>query len=157
MAMSLEKITRKFFKEVNKKIINNGILTQKVKFNIPKYVEKFFRETKENISAIHLELDIPLTYEVFSIGGHSDKDEKDLWIDSMIFDSKIWGSSIPEKPNLKITLVFDTLKISSYTLFEILEDYKDVFEVDFSETERLFLVKYKVEDFEFSFINGNYL
>jgi ribosomal protein S17E len=155
--MNLEGLARKFFRKSNKKIFNVGILSKKVKFTIPKYVEKFFKETKENISAIHFELDIPLTYEIFSISGHSDKNGNDLWIDSMIFDSKIRGSNIPEKPNFKITLVFDTLKISSYALFEILEDYKDVFDVDFSEPEKFILVKYKVEDFELLFLNGNYL
>jgi hypothetical protein len=156
--MSLEKTVGKFLKEANNKIIDNGILSKKVKFDIPKYVKKFFKETKENVCGIEFEINIPLTYEVFIVSGSCDKDGNDMWVDFIIFDSKIWGKeNIPEKPVFKITFVFDALKVSSYALFEILEDYKGVFVVDFSKPERYIQVKYKVEDFEFPFINGNYL
>jgi hypothetical protein len=156
--MSLEKVTKKFFKEANKKILDGGILSKKVKFYIPKYVEKFFKETKENICGIEFELNIPLTYEVFVVDGSCDKNGNDMWVDFMIFDSKIWGEeNVPEKPAFEITFVFDSLKVSSYSLFEVLEDYKEVFVVDFSKPERYIQVKYKVEDFEFPFVNGNYL
>jgi hypothetical protein len=156
--MGVKGLARRFFRHASKTLFDRGILLQKVKLCIPKYVERFFKETKENISSIHFELDIPLTYEVFSIDGHSDKNGNDLWIDAMIFDSKIWGEkNIPEKPTFEIIFVFDSLKVSSYALFEVLEDYKDVFVVDFSKPEGYIQVKYKVEDFELPFINGNYL
>jgi hypothetical protein len=156
--MSLDKVTRKFLKEANKKILDNGILSKKVKFDIPKYVEKFFKETKENIFGIEFELNIPLTYEVFAVYGSCDENGDDMWLDFMVFDSKIWGEeNIPEKPTFEITFVFDALKVSSYALLEVLEDYKGVFVVDFSKPERYIQVKYKVENFEFPFLNGNYL
>jgi hypothetical protein len=158
IGMRLEKVTKKFLKEANKKILDGGILSSKVKFAIPKYVENFFKETKENICGIEFELNIPLTYEVFVVDGSCDKDGNDMWVDFMLFDSKIWGKeNIPEKPTFEITFVFDALKVSSYALFEILEDYKGVFVVDFSKPERYIQVKYEVEDFEFPYINGNYL
>jgi len=156
--MEVSKLIKKFLKEANKKLLDNGVLSNKVKLNIPKYVEKFFRETKENICGIEFELNIPLTYEVFVIGGSCDKSGNDMWADFMLFDSKIWGKeNIPEKPTFEITFVFDALKISSYALFEVLENYKNVFVVDFSKPERYIQVKYKFEDFEFPFVNGNYL
>jgi hypothetical protein len=158
IGMSLEKVTRKFLKEANKKILDGGILSKGVRFNIPKYVERFFKETKENIHTIKFELNIPLSYEVFVIDGFCDKDGKDMWPDFIVLGSEFFGNNnIPEKPTLEITFVFDALKVSSYALFEVLKYYKDVFEVDFAEQEKFVYVTYKVEDFEFPFVNGNYL
>jgi len=156
--MSLISVTKKFFKKANKGLLANGILSKKSKFSIPEYVERFFRETKENINTIKFELSIPLSYEIFVIDGYSDKDGKEIWLDFIILGSEVLGNEeIPQKPILEISLVFDTLKVSSYSLFEVLDDYKDVFDVDFSEREKIAYVKYKVEDFELPFINGNYL
>ncbi len=158
IGMSLKGIARKFFKSANKKLLDNGILSNKVKFDIPEYVERFFKETKENIHTIKFELNIPLSYEVFVIDGLCNKDGKDIWLDFIVLGSEVLGSNeIPEKPNLEVTFVFDALKVSSYALFEILGDYKDVFEVDFTEPEKFIYVTYKVEYLEFPFINGNYL
>lgn len=158
IGMSVREVIKRFLKIANKKLLDNGILSDEVKLDIPKYVEIFFKETKENICAIEFELNIPLTYEVFVVNGNCDKNGNDMWVDFIIFDSKIWGKeNIPEKPTFEIVFVFDALKVSSYTLFEILEDYKGVFVVGFSKPEKYIQVKYKVEDFEFPFINGNYL
>jgi len=158
IGMSLERVTKKFLREANKKILDGGILSNRVKFNIPEYVEKFFKETKENIHTIKFELNIPLSYEVFVVDGYCDKYGKDMWPDFIVLGPEVLDENdIPEKPILKITFVFDVLKVSPYSLFEVLENYKDVFEVDFAEQEKFVYVTYKVEDLEFPFINGNYL
>jgi len=158
IAMSLSVITKKFLKNANKRLLDNGILSNKSKFSIPEYVERFFRKTKENITAIKFELSIPLSYEVFVVDGYCEKDGKEIWLNFIVLGSEVLGNKeIPQKPILEISFVFDTLKVSSHSLFEVLDDYKDIFDVDFSEREKIAYVKYKVEDFELPFINGNFL
>jgi hypothetical protein len=156
--MSVKGLTRKFLRKADKTLFGNGILLKEVKFNISKSVEKFFRETKENMHSIKFSLNIPLAYELFFVDGYSNVDGSDMFLDSMILGSEVLRlEDIPPKPTLEITFVFDTLKISAYTLFEILEDYKGVFDIDYSDFEKFAHIKYKVEDFELPFLNGNYL
>ncbi len=156
--MTVKGLAKKFLKNANSRLLDKGILSNKVKFDIPDYVERFYKETRKNIHTIKFELNTPLSYEVFVIDGYCDKDGKDMWLDFIVLGSEVFGdNNIPEKPTLEITFVFDALKVSSYALFEILEDYKGVFDVDFTEPEKFVYVKYKVEDFELPFINGNYL
>jgi hypothetical protein len=156
--MGAKGLTRKFLRLASKTLFDNGILSNSIKFDISKSVEKFFKETQENIHSIKFALKIPLTYEIFVVDGYSNTDGSDMFLDSIILGSEVLSSEeIPKKPTFEITFLFDALKISVYTLFEILENYKGVFDIDYSETERFVYIIYKVEDFEFPFLNGNYL
>jgi hypothetical protein len=156
--MSVKGLTKKFLRKADKTLFGNGILSKEVNFDISKSVEKFFRETKENIHSIKFSLNIPLTYELFFVDGHSNVDGSDMFLDSMILGFEVLRlEDVPPKPTLEITFVFDTLKISAYMLFEILEDYKGVFDIEYLELERFAHITYKVEDFELPFLNGNYL
>jgi hypothetical protein len=157
--MSVRSLTKKFLRKADKTLFGNGILSKEVKFDISKSVEKFFRETKENMHSIKFSLNIPLAYELFVVDGYSNIDGIDMFLDSMILGSEVlrYEKDIPSKPTLEITFVFDTLKVSAYTLFEVLENYKGVFDIDYSDFEKFAHIKYKVEDFELPFLNGNYL
>jgi hypothetical protein len=156
--MGVKSLVRKFFRKADKTLFGNGILSKELRVDISNSVEKFFKETQENIHSIKFALKIPLTYEIFVVDGYSNTDGSDMFLDSIILGSEVLSSDdTPPKPTFEITFLFDALKVSAYTLFEILEDYKGVFDIDYSETERFVLIGYKVEDFELPFLNGNYL